>query len=273
MVLAACVLGLCLLPGPKEQVDIVFLGDSILGNASYSVSCVEIVGEKTGMTAFNGAFGGTGMAYRPGEAGQSETAYWSMAELAEAICYEDFAPQRATMAYGDYYKDTNLSTLDYFKERMDALAEIDFSRVQILIIEHGTNDYNSGCPLDNAEDPYDKGTFGGALRSSLTLLQETYPDLRIILMTPIYCALGEDFTKKCYDTDYGGGTLDKYVDKVKEIAESFDIEVIDAYHESGIWEDTVKQYLADYLHPSKEGEILLGEFVADYLLSTGTVKE
>lgn len=80
----------------------------------------------------------------------------------------------------------------------------------MLIIEHGVNDYLSGCPVDNKEDPYDAYTYGGALRTCLKLLQENYPKLRIVLVTPTYCwLLAEE--KTCEQKDYGQGILEEYV--------------------------------------------------------------
>ena len=149
---------------------------------------------------------------------------------------------------------------------MDDLSKVDFDKVKILIITHGTNDYNNGNLLDNPKDPYDEATFGGALRSSLKLLQEHYPDLRIILMTPVYCEIGTQGEFKSYNTSFGGGTLEAYVSMEQEIAAEYGVEILDAYHESGIWEENIEEYLFDYLHPNEAGNILLGNFVADYLL-------
>lgn len=262
-VIAAFILIMSLGGRPKDQYDVVIWGDSIIGNGKYDAHCTEIVEQKTGLTVFNGAFGGTCMSVVAKENVYLESSLWCMAELAEAVCYKDFGAQMASVAYGDYYKETNISTLDYFKERMEHLSEIDFSRVQILIIEHGTNDYNAGQPLDNEKDPYDKNTFGGALRSSLKLLKETYPDLRIIIMSPLYCEIEGG---KCYETGFGGGTLDEYVEIEREIAEEFGVEFLDAYHGSGIWEENADYYLADDLHLSGEGQVVLGEFLAKYLM-------
>lgn len=262
----ACVLFGGLQLSDEKKVDIVFLGDSIIGNVSYEIQGIDVVQEKTGMKVFNGAFGGACMSYREWENVELEPLLWCMAELSEAICYEDFKAQKAGMAHGSYYGLINHITPDYYANRMDELSNIDFSKVKILVIQHGTNDYNTGTPLDNENDPYDKTTFGGALRSSLKLFQEKYPSLRIIIMTPTYCELGEGRTAKCYNTNYGGGTLDQFVEKEKEIAKQFGVEVLDAYHNSGIWEDNADIYLDDGIHPSQEGQILLGEFISEYLL-------
>ncbi len=264
IVLIMVVLFTTLLPRFDKKVDIVVLGDSIMGNLLYPTHSLDIVSEKTGKSVFNGAFGGTCMAYKQRENVMLEPAAWSMIELAEAICYGDFGLQKAALSHAYQYKNINHLVPDYYVKRMEDLSQIDFSEVEILIIEHGTNDYNTGTPLDNAENFYDKGTFGGALRSGLKLFQEKYPHLRIVLMSPVYCEV--EGQGKCYEVSCGGGTLDEYVEKEKEIAEEFGIDFLDAYHQSGIWEENAKTYLFDGIHPSEEGQALLGEFIAEYLL-------
>lgn len=249
------------------QYDIVILGDSVVGNVWGEVNVESVMEQRLGKTVFNGAFGGSCMSVQTEQMwGSMSGTAWCMVKLAEAISYNDWKSQEAVMTYADSYKDVNLQVLDYFAERMDILMQIDFSQVEILIIEHGTNDYNNGKRLDNPEDLYDVTTFGGALRYSLTLLQENYPNLRIVLMSPTYCALGEDRDLQCYNTSYGdGGILDEYVELERQIAEEFDVEWINAYHESGIWEDNINIYMHDGLHPSTEGHVLIGNLIADYL--------
>lgn len=266
VLLVICFVVISVWEQPKEEYDIVFLGDSVVGNVWFEPSCVGVVRERTGQKVFNGAFGGTAMSGVEWEQGVAEPALWSMANLAKAICYEDFSAQKASMSYADHYKEVNTQALSFFKERMEELSRVDFEKVDILIITHGTNDYNNGKTLDNPDDPFDEATFGGALRSTLKLLQEHYPDLRIILMTPVYCEIGKQGELKSHEVSFGGGTLCDYVEKEKEIAAAYGVEVLDAYYESGIGEENIEEYLFDYLHPNIEGNILLGNFVADYLL-------
>lgn len=251
----------------REQYDIVILGDSVVGNIWGEISVNSVLEERLGKTVFNGAFGGSCMSLSDKQMwGSMSGTEWCMVKLAEAICYDDWTGQKAVMAYADSYSDVNVQTLDYFVERMNALTQVDFSKVEVLIIEHGTNDYNSGKRVDNPEDAYDVTTFGGALRYSLTLLQEKYPDIRIVVMSPIYCALGTDKNQQCYNTSYGeGGILDEYVELEQQICQEFGVEWIDAYHGSGIWEDNVDIYMGDALHPRMKGHELLANLIADHL--------
>lgn len=254
----------------EKQYDIVFLGDSIAGTLLSDVSITTTMEERLGMSVFNGAFGGSTMSVQNAFLWSSAAnVEWSMVKLAEAICYDDWQNQRAAMAYAENNRAHSTQALEYFAPKMEELMQIDFSQVEILIIEHGTNDYNSGQVLDNPENRFDETTYGGALRQTIMLLQKTYPDLRIVLVSPIYCGLGEGQKEKCYNTAYGNGEiLDEYVFLEKQIAEEFGVEWIDAYHESGIWEDTADIYLHDELHLLEAGQILMGNFIADYLEET-----
>lgn len=248
--------------------DIVVLGDSIVGNpVPDGATFPELLEEKLGVSVLNGGLGGTSMSMHSGQMWSSvANTEWSMVKLAEAIAYDDWKSQKATMAYAEKYIDINNLALAYFPGTMERLCQVDFSKVKVLVIEHGSNDYNAGVPLDNPEDKYDVSTFGGALRKSLKLLKEAYPDMRIVLLSPIYCALGENSTDKCYDTRYGnGGFLQEYVELEKEIASEFEVEWLDAYHESGIGEENVSEYLADSLHPNAKGHELLSDYLAEYL--------
>lgn len=251
----------------RSQYDIVFLGDSIIGNVWDEHSIPNIVGEKLNKTVFNGAFGGALVSFDGNAKWGSVTApRWCMVRLADAIAYQDWKSQLAAMEYADYYSDINAQALSYFKERMKELSQIDFEKVEVLVLEHGTNDYNCGIALDNPQDPYDITTFGGALRYSLEVLQKRYPDLQIVLMTPLYCELNGG---SCTSLDFGYGTLDAFVKLEQQIAGAYGIVCIDAYHESGIRKENWENYLYDGLHPSKEGISLLGEFLAEQLEKAG----
>lgn len=247
------------------QYDIVFLGDSVIGNEG-EISIVQIVGEELGVPVFNGAFGGSSMAVDGNREWGSLTANQRcMAGMADSIAYGDWQSQQPAMAYAEHYKEYGLYVPDYFGDRMDVLTQIDFSRVKILVIEHGTNDYNSGRKLDNPEDLYDVTTFGGALRHSLRVLQKAYPDMKIVLVTPIYCEFGVNLEQACYNTDFGGGTLKEYVELEQEIAAEFGVYCINAYQNSGITEENSRECLIDGVHLTEKGALLLGEYLAKEL--------
>lgn len=262
--IAAVLAGVILAAGCREPekeyvYDIVFLGDSIVGNGSIT----DILEERLGKTVYNGALGGSCMSVNHGYTWESIGAMeWSMVRLAQAIYGDDFTSPLAAVTYAEEYRPVNMLVLNYFYERIRGLSQMDFSKTRILLIEHGTNDYNCGQPVDNEENPMDSTTFGGALRTTLTLLQEKYPDLRIILISPIYCEIDGI---PCYEGNLGGGILDEFVQKEQEIAQEFQVEWLDMYRGSGIWEDNAEDYLYDGLHLTEAGIALIGNQIADYL--------
>ena len=250
------------------QYDIVILGDSVIGNVGPDgLALTDYIEERLGKSTFKGGLGGTSMSVQSGNLwGSVSNMEWSMIKLATAMRDDDWKSQFATLSYAESYQDVSNQILSYFPDTIDALSRIDFSTVEILVIEHGTNDYGRGVPIDNEENQFDVTTFGGALRTALKMLQEKYPKLRIVIMSPIYCSLGENREKKSYNTKYGeGGYLEEYVEKEKQIAEEFGVEWVDAYHYSGIDESNEELYLIDGLHLSSEGHKKLGLFLADYL--------
>ena len=255
------------------QYDVVFLGDSIIGNEAGKESIVKVIEERLEKTVYNGAFGGSCMSFGNDQRWESSGVdQWSMVKLAQAIYADDFYSQLALVTTAEKYRNKNLLVLDYFEERLKGLAQVDFSEVELLLIEHGTNDYNLGQMLESDTDPYDMTTFAGALRTTLSLLQDKYPNMQIVLISPIYCELRGDVIRKSYETDLGGGILDEYVQKEKEIAEEFGVEWIDMYHESGIWEENAAEYLFDGLHLTDKGKVIYGNKIADYLIESDDVK-
>ena len=248
--------------GTDNTYKIVCLGDSNLGNARNCLGTIALLEAKIGQPILNGAFGGSMMTDITGK----KTEYYSalsMYQIAVSICNNNFGVQKSAI---DTLARTNY--LNYFEDGMEQLAKVDFDEVEILIIEHGVNDYLSGIPVDNGRDPYDTDTFCGTIRTVITMLQKEYPNLRIILVTPAYCApvSGNGEYRPCDTFDYGGGYLEDYVNAEIEVAKEMNVEVIDLYHELEINEENISTYLYDGLHFSEYGMEVLAEFLGDYLL-------
>ena len=251
---------------PKYEHNIVFLGDSVIGNSAHPFGVTTVMEERLGTDVYNGALGGTCMSYYVGNVRESaHSSQWSMVKIAQAIHAGDWTSQVTGVSYSEYYRESAGQVLDYFYERILHLSQIDFSKVDILMLEHGTNDYNCGQVLESAEDPWDIATYAGAIRTTIKLLSEKYPDMRIILVSPIYCEFLDENNAKCYEKDFGGGVLDDYVQTQEMVAEECGVEWIDAYHGSGIWSDNIDIYTYDKLHLTDEGKQLIGDLIADYL--------
>lgn len=246
----------------KTAVRIVMMGDSALGECRDETSVVARLSTMLGESVFNGALGGTGMSYMDSEKHLSSlNECLSMVSFSKAIASDDFGVQQTARI--------RESMTFYFEETINELEKIDFESVEVLVIGHGVNDYHAGVPIYNEEDPYDAYTFTGAIRSSVEILKEKYPDMRIILMTPTYTWYPyHDLPEMtCEEYDLGGGVLEDYVNAEIELAETLGVEVIDNYHDfypHEEWSDW-ERYTNDGLHPNEAGRELIAQRIYEYL--------
>lgn len=237
--------------------DVVATGDSIIGKERTDGAVNEYFEQYSGLTMANGAFGGNCASVR-GDAGRYARHEESITlpRLAEAICYQDFGAQWADLA-------ASRMTIGYFEESMRNLAEADFRKAKALMLAFGTNDYLSGKAPDDPSDPFNTETYGGALRYAVDLLQKTYPELEVVLVTPLFCHIPE--RDNCFEqTFYGGETLDKYADVAKAVAAQYGLYVIDALYGAGIDEGNYEEYTdGGGLHLNKAGRERYARFLAE----------
>lgn len=242
-----------------RKVQVVFFGDSVCGLVRDDTAIPSQVGRLLDKTVFNGSFGGTCVAriWTEEKADYPKDAI-SLTALTKAVAACDFGAQQTL-----HFKGTNT---EYFEDTVDLLETIDFSSVELVVIEHGLNDYYSGVPVRNEQDPWDERTFTGALRHSLKALKKANPDMRILLVTPTYTWY-EDLGLTCEEYDAGYGRQEDYVRAEMEVADEFGVEVLDVYHNvfpHETWEDR-QRYTVDGFHPNEAGRTLLAGMIVEYL--------
>jgi len=236
---------------------IVALGDSIIGKEREGEAIHAYFEEYTGVPMLNAAFGGN-----LASAGQHADRYsyheesLNLYALAEAVCYQDFGVQKADLA-------ASQTRAWYFEESLGGLERADLRKTEILLLEFGVNDYMAGKKTDNPENPLDVDTYGGALRYSIELFQKYYPNLKIVLVTPAFCHIVD--RGFCTEEDFGGGTLEQYVEAEKRIAAEYGLDVIDVFYEFGMDETNVMAYTEDGMHLSNEGRQAYAHFLAQKL--------
>ncbi len=245
------------------QAEILFLGDSIVGQYRDETSIPALVSQKLGVIVVNGDFGGTTMSQQNRE---SRDSYYRDAlafpQLARAIAAQDFGVQQ-TIRTKDY-------VTMHFGDIVDELDAVDFSGVGTVIITYGMNDYTTGSPICNPQDPQDPYTLEGAMRTGIHFLQQTYPELRIIFTSPTYCwflnTMGSTFDT-CETSDYGGGYLEEYVEAERRVALECGVEFLDLYHEYYPHENYQdwSLYTEDGMHPNEAGRQKIAGTLAAYL--------
>ena len=247
-----------------KQPKVVAFGDSVLGLVRDETSVTSLLQDRLGVEVFNAGFGGTCIAKN---ADNLQLSYpkncLTMVGLTEAVLAEDFGIQQSLQ-----WRESNMQ---YFPEVVDALEEVDFMQVEVVLIQQGINDYHAGTPLENPENLMDEYTVAGALRSSVETLRRVNPRLRIVLITPTYGWYAET-GQTCEEADFGGGVLEDYVNVQLRVSEELGVEVIDVYHDfypHEKWEDK-DLYTWDGVHPNEMGREKLAARIAEVLVQERT---
>lgn len=248
--------------GTDTNFKVVCMGDSNFGNVRDESGIVSILGEQLGKNTLNSAFGGSTLVAKEGKKTEYQSVL-SMHNLAISICNRNFGVQKAAIEALN-----RRSGGENYVETLENLSAVNFESVELLIIEHGVNDYLSGVPIKNGRDLYDTSTFCGTLRTIVTMLKEEYPNMEIVLVTPAYCApIAEDGTYRyCDETSYGGGYLEEYVNAEISVAKELGVEIIDLYHTMDMNRENFDTYLYDGLHFNEYGREIVADILADYLL-------
>ncbi|WP_373761265.1 GDSL-type esterase/lipase family protein [Jeotgalibaca porci] len=222
--------------GLPPDKTILFFGDSITENGDYP----ERVALKIGMRAINVGFGGCRMAqhapnYDP----------FSMYRLVDYIKNENFSGLMAAA------EELNTSAGDNNIPIVQRLIDVDFSKVDIIVIGYGTNDYGGNIPIGTNDDA-DGTTFKGAINKTISTLLTKYPHIKIMFNTPFYRNRWESVSDGLDGDTYAnsaGHKLQDYVDALVEIGEIHHVPVFNLMSESGINKYNQSAYLADGLHP------------------------
>lgn len=239
---------------PLNGKNIVTFGDSITELGNYP----ELLAALTGMNVTKAGFGGCTMAEFPKAGiGQYYNAM-SMQKLSEYIKSGDWSE---LLSAAEYLK-TNAS--DNNTVQANALANLDWSKVNYASIFFGTNDYSLSLPIGTDGD-IEGTTFKGALNKIIKNISESQPHVKLVFITPMYRdrfkTPGDGNNSDQY-TNEAGVKLQDYVDAIKTIAIKHHIPVIDLMNDSGINKYNQSYYLSDGLHPNTTGYTYLADTLA-----------
>ena len=242
---------------PIREKIIVNFGDSIFGSSRPPVDISTMISNITGATVYNCAFGGCEMSihadanYNP----------FSMCNLADAIASDVWTSQESASSASGMPA--------YFADTVALLKTIDFSKVDIVTIGYGTNDWNNGTELDNGGNS-NKAYFADALRYSIETLLTAFPNLKIFVCTQTY----RFFMDASYNfvddsnthTNSHGNTLIDFVEKTIEVAEQYNLPYINNYNIGmGKYSRSYYFYPTDGTHPKPEGNMLIASNMANKL--------
>ena len=222
---------------PKTGKKVVCMGDSITENGDYPVRLATL----TGATVTNCGFGGSRLAFSTGD-----YAYLSFHKLADYIASGDYTELTAACARlaGSPVFDDNTAIAA-------RLAAVDWSTVDYLIAEYGTNDYGSpDVPLGVATDTTGV-TFRGAINYAVNKICTAYPNIKILFVSPMFRSRynsGDGNDSDTYANSRGAYLID-FVNAMQEMAAINKMPCIDMYRTSGVNKYTAPTLLSDGLHP------------------------
>lgn len=136
-----------------------------------------------------------------------------------------------------------------YQQSVDALKNTDFSKVDVIAIMYDGTDYINGMAMQNPDVPDELTTYVGSLSNSFKLLQDKYPYIRIVFMSPYYAEYDGVSSRT---TDLGNGTIVNYFQWAYDTCGSSSVSFLDNYYGS-VNENNYKDYLSDDVHLNTAG--------------------
>ena len=215
--------------------NILCLGDSIFGNDG---QIVEYLSELTGTKVVRGAIGGTQVSVRPYNSDPFR--YLDGQNLVQALVSGNWTDQDSAVA-------SLQGTYTWLPERIATLKELDMSSVDLVIMNWGTNDYTGGRATEE---------ICAAYGSVIDALQSAYPQLRILITTPIWRYWSD--TENSDNKIYNGDTLKQIAKAIENLAKDKRISVLNAYENMPLSYNTAATYFDenDKTHLNAKGNML-----------------
>lgn len=231
--------------------NIVNMGDSIFGRYEAPTDISTYISVATGANCYNCAFGGTRAVVR----NSGEYQPFDFGSLVTAIINNDFTSQDAVAeSIGGLYPK-NLATL----------KSIDFSKVDILTVSYGTNDYNADAVIgDVSSDPT---TFIGALKNGIIALMEQFPQMRIVICTPLFRMMSDGqggYESADIHLNDIQKTLTDYVEAVETVGNYVHAITINNYYLGVNWLN-YQQYYEDSTHPNEKMRQIISNHICKSL--------
>ena len=199
----------------------------------------------TGAVIRNGAFPGSTISMKNTQYENSYpldgvSLYW----ITAALCNQNF--ELMDVIVPDMGSESALAALR-------TLEETDMQKVDDLILFYDLQDYRDGRTVYDENNLKNLNSCFGALTASIQLIQETYPHIRIYLLSPTYGTYtdGAGNTVDADLDDLGNGTLADYVNWYLEAGRSNGITFIDNYYGAVTMDDT--DCLTDGFHLNQKG--------------------
>ena len=149
---------------------------------------------------------------------------------------------------------------------LDTLKSVDFSAVDMIVIMYDLNDYMDDRPVMDENNDINLITWNGALNASIQLIQQTFPHIRIVVLSPAYGQFTDENGNVINaDTeDLGNGTLPDYVLHEIDVAMANGVSIIDNYY-GAVSENQAAECLTDGWHLTEAGRRRIAQRFAELI--------
>ena len=146
------------------------------------------------------------------------------------------------------------------REAYETLKTLDFNTVDVVAIMYDASDYLDGRYIYNPDNLTDIQSFYGNLSAGIDLIQQTYPHIRIIVMSPTYAyAVNEEGEYVSSDLYlYAEHPLSRYSMMLEQAAAYYVVSFVDNFYGT-INELNADEYLEDNLHLNLAGRKKVAE--------------
>ena len=243
----------------KDASNIVVFGNApFADDRDSSDNLANLIAKETGTTVYNCSISGSYLAaqqlnYDPTVAPMDAYCLYWLVNLAAGVPLDGYYTDAAA-ALGD-------KTPPEAEEVINTLKTLDFNTIDTIAIMYDATDYLSGNAMYSDDNPTDPTQFTGNLEASIEVLQNYYPQIRIIVMSPAY-AYAVDENGNYVSSDMyiynNRDVLSTYVIKECYSANIHSVSFMDNLYGS-ITEDNADKYLVDNLHLNVEGRKLIAK--------------
>lgn len=235
---------------------ILCVGNNPFTDDRTSTGLANLIAEKCNATVYDVAFPDSSACYRNVPLSYSfPWDHYNLPSIGATLLSGEFTPMESAFEF--------VEDKETYRTSIDTLKSVDMSKVDIIIVMYDSTDYNVGSPCENEEVLTDLAAFTGGIRYFLQTVNENWPYIRTIVMTPTY-ALYKDADGNLFSgttKDIGNGPLPHYVQKEIDAVIDCGCSVIDNYYGT-INEGNYEDYMVDYMHYNAAGRELLANRVA-----------
>lgn len=159
------------------------------------------------------------------------------------------------------------STTKRYKEYVKDFKKTDFNDFDIVLIMYNLNDFYAAKPTLALNEEDVRG-YHGSLYTSIKFLQDNYPHLQIMLVSPYpeYLVTDEGI-QLSNASDYGWGTSSVYIEHALAVATQLCVSYIDNYFYI-INDENIEEYVSGFSLTDK-GSVTLANHIISFIENDG----